>query len=569
MQPAPGIRRQDLNTIETTLNWTAENDTNLNETLKDTFIPAFKDGTVFVQGQWRRKIEHGCDYRTYSSEEELRADYPDAEAAGVSEERYQDFLNHLRQPESELTVEFEMNFLSYNGPHFHLCTLNQFIWGPLYEQQFEDLKLYGYRFTESRSEFEMLTKYNFYDAAPAEEVRKRSFDDAPDEYEASQMAMEGVALSQSSQVSYKRAWLVVTEDLDGDKIPEKYVVYWDLDREISLRVEPYTVRRNIPSMVPFRLVRRSGRLLGDSLMMNMEHIFKEINALHRHRSNNRRLSDSVTLLLPNNLKDQLDLGSEAGSFRPGAAFWLPDQYMNPAVAPRQLEITLPTQQDLEEEGLLQRYVDLTLGISHGQSGQESPQDPSAPASKTAMLLQRSDLRVKDLIDEWQRSVPMMLSLLAAQYYQNGGATLTIMTNNNGEMIEATVPTKLLGMDKVKSALKPLKPNVSPDIEMQKIAALAMAAMKMMIPVKMKPQILADFWNDFVAASRIERPERFQIQMSPQGSMAMGGQPGQPGATPVDPNNVPGALQSVVGQYMNALPPGMPTPAGGAVTPGGS
>ena len=76
-------------------------------------------------------------------------------------------------------------------------------------------------------------------------------------------------------------------------------------------------------------------------------------------------------------------------------------------------------------------------------------------------------------------------------------------------------------------LKPIAPASAPEVEMQKYAALAMGAMQFMFPVKMKPDILIHLWNDYVGASRIKNPERFQIEMGKQGMM-MGGQPADQG-----------------------------------------
>ncbi|MDI6774028.1 MAG: hypothetical protein QME60_01335 [Verrucomicrobiota bacterium] len=524
--PMPGVKREDLNQAETALNWTAEYDCNFNECLKDTIVPAFRDRVALIHGQWARRIEHGCDYRIYASPDEFRADYETPEAAGITEAEHEAILAELIEG-NEINVEFEIDFLAQNGPEFTTFPLAKFLWAPLYAQAFEKMRLYGYQYTETPQRFEMLTKLGYYDKGPAEEVKRRASAGAMlDDWDRSRAALEGINVS-PEEAAYQLAYLIVSEDIDGDSIPERYVVIWDMEKDKSLRWEAYAVRRNVPCIVPFRLVRRpDGRFLGASLLEDSEKLFREINALHRHRSNQRRLTDSVTLLFPETLKERVDLGAEYAYFVPGRVLYLPDNYMRAEMAPRQLAIqdTSRTNTSLDEEGLLQRMLDFILGVSQGQSGQEAPQDPHAPAAKTAMLLQRSDIRTEDMVGEWQRSVPAATDLLRALYFQNIGSSIAITAGYEGEQ-ERTVPTAVFADPKIKAALKPIKPAISPEVEMQRITAIAVALQRFPFVMQMKPMAVVELWNDFVAASRIERPERFQVQMQPDGVTAMmGGQP---------------------------------------------
>ncbi|MEK6650452.1 MAG: hypothetical protein AABY75_05710 [Bacteroidota bacterium] len=553
--PMPGAKRSDVMDVEVALNWTAEYDCNLNESLKDTIIPAFRDRMALVHGQWIRRIEHGCDYRTYTSPDEFRADYPGPEAAELSEQEYEEIIATLATG-MEVQIEFEIDFLAKNGPEFTVFPLAKFLWAPLYAQEFEKMQMYGFKYTETPQRFESLVKHGYYDEAIADGVRRRSQSSGGDDWDTSRAQAEGVNVG-SEEVSYQLAFLIVAEDLDKDGIVEKYVVVWDLEKNKSLRWEHYSVRRNIPCIVPFRLVRRpDGRLLGSSLMEDSEHLFREINALHRHRSNQRRLTDSVTLLFPESLKERVDLGAEYAYFVPGRVLYLPDSYMRQEMAPRQMQIQdlSRTQTSIDEEGLIQRYLDLLLGSSSGQSGRESPQDPNAPAAKTAMLLARSDIRIEDLVGEWQRTVPGITDLLRALYFQNAGSSISITSGYEGEQDRA-IKTTVFSNPKIKAALKPIKPSISPEVEMQRISTIAVALARFSFVAQMKPMVVVELWNDFIAASRIERPERFQVQMGPDGTASMGGQP-------VD-------LQSIIQQMVMGAagsPGAPPRPGAGGPTP---
>ena len=529
MTDTPGLKREDLNQVEIAINWTSENENNLNDTLKDSFIPAYRDGTVLIHGKWETRIEGGCDYKHYDNPQDFQSDYPDAKTAGVSDEYYDEIINHLSQPDATCRVEYIIHFVAQNGPEFSLCPFAKFIRHPLQQQDMAKLQLYGFTYREGKGTFESKAAIGYYDTDVADIVRKKYSDtyasDTMDNWDTRREALEGIGNTDVEAVHYHLAWLVYTDDVDNDGTQEKYLVLYELDKHKSLRIEPYGIRRNILSMVPLRLVRREGRLPGASILADCEPSFREINALHRHRSNQRRITDSVTLLMPNGVKDFVDLGSEYASFRPGMAMWLPDQYMNANMAPRQLTLqsTSHTNESVDEEQFIHSYVDILSGASSGASGKETQIDPRAPAAKTAMLLQRGDIRVEDLIEEWRRTVPDIIDLARALYFQNAGSDIMVVSKKGDGVVDQKIPLELIGDPRIKGVLKPIAPASAPEVEMQKYAALAMGAMQFVFPVKMKPDILIHLWNDYVGASRIKNPERFQIEMGKQG-MTMGGQP---------------------------------------------
>jgi len=262
-------------------------------------------------------------------------------------------------------------------------------------------------------------------------------------------------------------------------------------------------------------------MLGDSILGDNMDLYREINALHRHRSNVRRLTDSVTLIVPASLKEHVDLGAEYAEFKPGMTMWVPDSLFNSGKLPTQLQLhnLSRTNDSLDEENLVTRYLDTLAGVSQGQSGRESQTDPNAPAAKTAMLLQRADLRGEDMVLEWSRSIGDFVDLHRALLKANAGGTLKYMAKARGDFEESDTDIATLANPQLTFALKPTKLDMHPELEMNRIAALAAAAMKMGV-AQINPGILVQFWNDFVIASRIENPERYTAEVTQQGvSMA--------------------------------------------------
>lgn len=522
----PGAQREGQdNLAEGAVNWTATHDTNLIDTLKETPIPAFRDSVALVYGEWRRKIERGVDFAVYETVEDFMADYPDHDAAGVTSDKYDEMIEDLAAPEGELHVEYETDFVSKNGPAYTNFPLAKLIWHPLYSKSLRDADVYGHYFTQPGSEFRDLVKRGFYDREPAAESRRRGGESDWDTWDESRDRIEGLDGSDDSGESYRIAKLVVAHDFGTTGRQARYLVHWDMDGKRSLRIERYGMWRNVPCIVPYRLVGRDDRFLGVSLLNDGKDLVREVNALHRHRSNTRKLSDTVTLVLPKSLKEDVDLGAEYAEFRPGMTLWVPDSLASDKY-PKQLQIhnLSRTNDSLDEESLVVRYLDGLFGVTEGQSGKETPTDPSAPAAKTRMLLQRADIRTEDLVEEWKRSIPDQIDLHVALYYQNAPAKLKFMQRQEGKPGESEIATAVLAEPRRRFVLKAVKPSISPEFEMNRLMALVSVAFQLKFPAMMKPDIIIQAWNDYVIASRIEMPERFQIKMGEGGSMTMGGQP---------------------------------------------
>ena len=522
----PGAKRdEEVNKAEAAINWDLSENTNAVDTLKDTPNPIFRDGTGLVWGEWSRRVERGVDQKTYANVAEFQADYPDHEAAGVSEEKYAKIITELDLYQEELHCEYELDFVSENSAKYTDFPLAKLIWYPLWIKDIREARLYGFHYRMDGAEFDARVAQGFFNEEAALECRKssgsfgefRGWDEANEQ-------IEGLDGADQDGTSYDLAKLIVTIDLDNDSIPETYIVHWDLEAHKSLREERYSLWRNVPCVVPFRWIRRGGRFLGDSLLGDGMDLYREINALHRHRSNVRRLTDSVTLVLPKSLKEDVDLGAEYAQFKPGMTLWIPDAMMQQGRMPTQLQLyNLSRSNDsMDEENLVGRYLDGLAGITQSQGGRESGDDPKAPGNKTAMLLARADIRGEDMILEWSRSIPHFVDLHRALLKSNSESKMGFMRKAQGEYESSEVNISTITAPNLGFALKPAKLDIHPELEMNKIAALAAAAMRFGFPAQLNPDILIHLWNDFVIASRIENPERYQAKPMSGGGVQMGG-----------------------------------------------
>jgi hypothetical protein len=521
-QAGPGSKlTKELRDVEDAVNWTAEYDTDAVEVLLETCIPIYRDSTTFVHGEWDRRIESGVDFKTYANVDEFLADYPEPQDAGVEEDRFNEILEYLAQPDNEVHVEYELDFVAANKPKYTGFPLAKFIWEPIFSKTVQEADIYGFSLRQSGTQFEILAKKGYYDPEAIEDVRSKKGGDKFTSWDESRDDTDGINSADGDSESYEIANLVCSLDLNKDSIPERYKVIWSLEANKALRVERYDLRKNIPNVVPFRFIKKDGRLLGESLLFTGLDLYKELNALHRHRSNVRRLTDSVTLIAPDSIKERVDLAAEYAEFKPGMTLWVPDQYMDPTKGIRQFVIqgTSRTNESLDEENLVVRYLDIQAGISQGQSGRDLPTDPSAPGNKTAMLLQRADFRVEDYIEEWRKSVPDFVDLHRSLYYQNMPSKIRFMARAKGEWADKEIQAAILGDPSVRFSLRAIKPGADPATEMNKIAAIAMGLMQFGggLIIQMNPGIIVELWNRYVMASRLPIPEKLMVQVDGAGN----------------------------------------------------
>jgi len=526
--------RGDANTIEDAFNWKAGHENNLIEALKDAVIPIFRDGTAFLQGIWERASHKVIDYKSYLTPEEFLVDYPDPEAAGVSGEKFTEILSHLTEPDTSLDASFETEMVKKDSAEFSIVSLARFFWYPLSAKSMDDCEIYGVRMEESEAVMKRKKKTKEYDADAVEDVISQVKDGTPaDMWDRSRDFIEGISRQNEStkRKDFENFRLVMTMDLDGDDIPEKYMGVFNLAKGRFLNFGRYKIRHNIDFLVPLRFIRRDDRLLGPSLLYDGMDMFQEINDLHRSRMNNRSITDTAGFIAENDLKDNVE--EALTNWRPGVIIWVPKGRMS-SVQQQQFNNRSNTQNSLDEENGLRGYVEFIIGPTQGLSGQETKGDSSAPATKHLSKIRQAGFRVDDYIDEFKRSFPHIGKLALALYFQYGGMKLAYQSKNpEGVTGESEADRALFGAEGLTLGLNARSVIMSPEFEMERIMALMQAAGGAIADPMQKIRIMGELWDRFVAASRAQDPEKLKIQ-------ALGGIPGLPGLPGAVGAPVPGA-----------------------------
>ena len=550
------VKTEDRNDLENGVNWLSRKHNNLVEVLRNTPVATFRDGTVPVMGEWERRIEKVCETKVYANVKDFKADYPTPEDAGIDDKRYAKVIAHLSRLDNFVSVEWLRDAVLQDAPKFTGFPLARLIWFPVFNvEHLNECRIYGRLYYESEQDIKAKVKRGTYDKEPAEKslAAAHGMRMGADAWGSSRDSIEGLSIEDEKVKFVRVAKLVLCEDLDGDDIPERYLVTIDIDNFKIWRMERYKLRKNIPNIVLFGFLRRDQRLLRTSLLLDGIDQFKMVDNLHRHRNNVRAITDCPAFLVPNAIKDQIDFGSGAAVFKPGVTWYLDDRYIKEDMAPRQLMIQSlsKTSESLDEEGGVVRYLEFRLGPSQGLSGQESIIDPRAPASKTISQLKQATLRIDDMIREWKTSVPEALDLMLALYHCYGQETykVGVVDEQSGDVDQfKQVGKKLFSMDDARFMLRHNEISLSPEFEMEKVMGIAAIAAQNPIVLQAKPEILVHTWNDLVLASRISDPKRFLIPIpDPNAQPESGAMPG-----------VSAILKGNNSNKMNGRAPGDPT-----------
>ncbi len=528
--------------IEDAINSTFADGSNGLSVLREACIPVFRDGTMILSGSWKREVETSRDSRDYSSSVKFMADYPDAESAGVDDEEYQEILNlFLIHPDLELKVNYDYSFIVKDEPFYEIIPLSNFIFGPTYSKSIPEMDYYGSFNVISPGILKEKGVSGEYYKKGVEKVIEGTKEQSEDNWSASRNFVEGISVPSDSDMAIEIADMVIKYDLDGDGVREKYLVSFAPQSKTLLSFMRYPIRKNIDFCVEFRFLSRDNRFLGVSLLGQTRDLFQELDSIHRHRENIRTMVASPIFAANSDMKSELDPGRSENTIKPGMTLWGKD--INNLL--RQVSVTNLDQpgNSLDEENILSRYAELSIGTSQGLSGQQTPGDPRAPMGKTLALLNQSNKRVDDYINEFSYSLPRLAQLHVALYSQYGdkeGITTTVDREGMPKKISVT-RSELLDSD-IKWKFTKRSVAFSSEYVMQRVGGLMQVYMQLLPLLIKQDPIAVDIWNRMVIASGEPNAEKLISPTQPPPQMQQPqGQPQQPnilGATvsPVAPTN---------------------------------
>lgn len=381
--------------VENFLNFKSRTELSLPAVLSDFTWSVLKDGTVIAQITWVDEREPRTLFVEYKSIEEFQEAFPSASDSGIKEEQYIQILEQLNKGKP-VEIEQEEERIVYRGPLVSLVELNDYVMYPMtaVETRFSDLC--GKRFRIPLSSIYCSEKQGWYKKGSGDAIKKGALKgaDQTDFYTSQRDLTEGI----SRAIDSKDITLydgIHRFDLNEDGINEKYVFCYEESSDTLLAYWKYPYEHGRDCYIPIRFKKRPNRFLGRSLPEQLEDINEEIDIEHNQRVNSRTISTVPTFKAKLSLKGEFDPSRRDQRFRPGQTYWLarPEDLT-------QFEIrdTDFGSSEREEQSLFQ-VADTLTGASQLRSGRESRLDPRAPALKVQTLLQQSNIRLDDCMEE--------------------------------------------------------------------------------------------------------------------------------------------------------------------------
>ena len=505
--------KEQLTKIEEAVNYSFHSESNGLDILKQGTIPCLRDGTLIISGFWDRQIEKCSDSKSYKTFVEFQTDFPNAQTAGMSEEEYQEIAdNFIISDDNEVIANYQFDNILYDGPAYEIVPLTRFVYYPLHATRIRDMKMYGKEYFATKDELREGAKRNQYYKEQVELLITKQPSGEKDNWSASKNFIEKLAKPQKvDDAPFRLIDAVWKADLDGDGIREKYLVTFSPEHKgCILAFQNYHIRNNIDFCVDFRLAAREDRFLGISLIGEGQDKFKLLDAIHRNRNNVRMLTTSPILLVDKRYKEDLDMFRAESIIKPGTAFYVED--IDKSMKQMTLQDLSRSNDNMDEENQLVRYLEFCLGPTQAMSGKETQTDPRAPMGKTIALLQQANGRIDDYLDEFRRSMPELAKLHCALLAQFGPDQTKYNIEQDGELVVKSVEKNLLFKNDIIWRAKRRSVTLSPEFAMQRLGGLMQTYAQLLQLIMQNDSKAIEMWNRMVVASGEPMKEKLMIQV---------------------------------------------------------
>lgn len=451
--------------IEEAINYQAKSELNVVQACRDVLYTTPRDGLGWLWGAWALETSPVEDVFRAASVDQFIAEYPDAESAKMDEADYEDtkrIISEEASQESPYELRVECDRVDYRGPKFEVVDEADFVRAPMTASTLNKCRVYG-RHVWERAETlkEEADDEKLWPAAVEAWAAAGKTKSKDDRWRRSLEAIEGITDDESGFSDERDIYrLVVRYKKPGEKRERKLLCTYSQETKKCLGVAKYPYTRNCA--IPFRIIRRPGRMIGKSVPEQLEDMNAAVDASINYEENSDTLQMAPVFkgkrALTNRDSD-FDPALEENWIRPGATLWLetPDDFQS-----MQIQGTDKTAAKARRQEII-RYAEMVIGPTQLLSGQESQVDPSAPGNKTIALIQQSNMRCEDYLNEFRLGFDELGDFIKALYHQFGGLTLDY-ADKQGNV--KSLERELL-KDTGKMAAHGVTVNLSPEVEFQK------------------------------------------------------------------------------------------------------
>lgn len=405
----------------------------------DSFDEAFwallVDGTVGRICDWKRKVEKRWERKTFNTIDDFLALYNSPDLLGISEDKYLEYLTQLQQGRP-LSLDLEHDVVTVDRPDIDMDSLKDLVIYPITTSRQERTRFIGRIIRKRKAELVAGKKYGLYNSNVDEVIAKEA-EPTSDMVDQQRNAIEGINEPVKKE-DYTFIHGRYNADLDGDGIEEKYLVTYCIEAQVFIQFDRYPFWHNEDFIQLSWFKRRPKRMLGRGVAEMLSDIQLEASIHARFRINSNAISNAPMFMMLDTLKDRLDPLRKPTWLRPGGVAWIPTQYwqQKPLVPIETPKRDFGDSQ--AEEAGLQQTADNLLGASELRSGRETPNDPRAPAAKTALLIQQSGVRLDDFVFGVILRENKLLDIAKKLYYQFGPDVLNFEMEQGGAMVPVEI-----------------------------------------------------------------------------------------------------------------------------------
>jgi hypothetical protein len=465
LDPAARERAADQ---EEAINYKAKSELNVIQAVRDVLYTTPRDGLGWLWGWWAEETTPVEEVIPFGTVEEFQNEFPTPEAAGLDDTAYADVLKEISAagPDAPYGVRIERDRVDYLGPKFEVVDEAVFVRAPMTAQTLKECRVYGRMFrarTETMKE-EAEDGKLWVSAVKAWTINAKTKATDDNKWSRALDAIEGISEDDQGDFSDERRLfrLVVRYKMQGEKKERLFLCCYSHDTKRCLGISKYPYARDCA--IPFRIIRRPGRMSGKSVPEQLEDMNASLDASINYEENSDTLEMAPIFKGKKTLKNKdsdFDPALEENWIRPGATLWMdsPGDFVS-------MQINGGAKADAKSRRQeIIRYAEMLIGPTQLLSGQESRVDPNAPGNKTIALIQQSNMRIEDYIKEFGLGFDDLGEFIRSLYRQFGSSTLDYM-DSEGNV--SSVESSLFG-SKGRMAMHGVTVNLSPEVEYAKAA----------------------------------------------------------------------------------------------------
>ncbi len=452
--------------IEAALTYKAKSELNIIEALRDVIYTTARDGLGWLRLIW-------CEDKTavetsiaVESVEDFIAEFPTPEDAGMDIGQYQETIAAIQAEATQdqpYNVYVKYNRVDYRGPKAQVVEEANMVRAPYNATEVRDLRAMGPRVYLRLEEIKARADAGelWPDVVKAYVAKAGTAGYSEDSWRSGRDSIEGIDGSDSKFSDEREIMeLMCRYKFEGEDREGRVLCTYSHDKKMLLGAVKYPYTRDCD--IAFRLMKRPGRLAGVSVPERIEGLNEEVDASLRYEINSSTIELAPIFIGKKSAQagpNGFDPEAESNRIEPGTFWWLDD--------PKDVQQLKIMASDKSASSARRqeciRYMELLIGPTQLLSGNTLPSDPNMPGNKTISLIQQSNMRIEDYINEFRIGFDELGDTLLEMYHQFGGGVLEY-EGKDGEVKELS-RAQMRGLPKMHT--HGVTANMNPEVEFAK------------------------------------------------------------------------------------------------------